>query len=520
MTEKYYLKVGKADDLKNFNDRITFRLFEIFPGFLSWGTIIGSVILSWKKPAWAAIFIMVLISYWLARTFYFSFHLAMSYKKMRRYEKINWLTRLKNLSPKEYSLKIKNWRNIYHLVILPMYKEPLNIIRETVSALKESNYPLDRLIIVLSTEERVGGGALRKANAIKKEFGDKFFRFLVTTHPSGLPNEIPGHGSNDAWAAREAKKRILDPLKISYENVIVSSFDVDTCVYPEYFGRLTYSYLTVDKPTRSSFQPIPLYSNNAWQGTFISRLFAFSATFWQMMCQERPEKMLTFSSHAMSFKAMVDVGFKQANVIPDDSRIFWQCFLYYDGDYRVRPIFYPVSMDANVAKTFWRTMINIYKQQQRWAYGVGDIPYFLFGFLKNKKISISKKISLGFTLVEGHWSWATASILIFFLGWLPLWLGGPQFSQTLFSYNLPRITSRILTISMLGLVASAYLSILLLPPKPPQYGRFKYVALVVEWFLLPMIMIFFTSFPALDAQTHWMIGKYMGFWTTPKIRKN
>jgi len=191
-----------------------------------------------------------------------------------------------------------------------------------------------------------------------------------------------------------------------------------------------------------------------------------------------------------------------------------------NGDYKVQPIFYPISMDANCAKTFFRTLINVYKQQRRWAYGVCDIPYFLFGFLKNKKIPFSRKVSLGFELIEGHWSWATASFLIFFLGWLPLILGGPQFSQTILSYSLPRVTSRILTVSMIGLVASAYFSLILLPPKPPQYGRFKYLLLFFEWFLLPLIMIFFTSLPALDAQTRLMLGKYMGFWPTEKFRKN
>jgi cellulose synthase/poly-beta-1,6-N-acetylglucosamine synthase-like glycosyltransferase len=237
------------------------------------------------------------------------------------------------------------------------------------------------------------------------------------------------------------------------------------------------------------------------------------------MNQERPEKLITFSSHALSFKALVEVGFKQPNVISDDSRLFWQCFLKYDGDYKVQPIFYPISMDANVAKTFWKTLLNIYKQQRRWAYGVGDIAYFLFGFLKNKKIPLKKKIILAFELIEGHWSWATASLMIFLLGWLPLILGGPQFSQTLISYNLPRLTSLILTIAMLGLVFSAYLSILLLPPKPPEYGRYKYLLFIFAWFLLPIMMIFFTALPALDAQTRWLLGKYLGFWPTEKIRK-
>ena len=72
---------------------------------------------------------------------------------------------------------------------------------------------------------------------------------------------------------------------------------------------------------------------------------------------------------------------------------------------------------------------------------------------------------------------------------------------------------------MLGILGSAYSSLVLLPPRPPIYGRIKYLFFVLEWFLLPVIMIFFTALPALDAQIRWMLGKYMGFWATEKIRK-
>ena len=506
----YYLKIGRASDLKEPKERFLFRLFEIFPGALSWSILILAVFLSWKKPLWTAVFIICFVVFWFFRTIYFSFHLWFSYKKMRENEKINWLKKISCLP---------GWKNIYHLIVVPIYKEPLKIVRDNFKSLEKSDYPKNKMIVVLACEERARKNVQETARKIEEEFKSKFFKFMTTWHPDKIVGEIAGKGSNEAWAAKKAKEKIIDPLKIPYKNIIFSSLDVDTCVFPKYFSCLTYHYLTAKKPDRLSFQPIPLYINNAWQAPVISQVFSFSATFWHTINQERPGKLITFSSHSMSFKALVDVGFKQTNIVPDDSRIFWQCFLKYNGDYQVQPLHYPVSMDANVAKSFWRTLINIYKQQRRWAYGVVDIPYFLFGFLKNKKISFKKKFLLAYELIEEHISWATSSILIFLLGWLPLLLGGQQFSQTLISYNLPRTISKIMTISMFGLVLLIHLSFLILSFKPTGGSKFKYLIFAFGWLLFPAMMIFFSAFPALDAQTRLMLGKYMGFWVTEKVRK-
>ncbi len=520
MENEDYLRVGRASELKSIKDRIIFRLLEILPGALSWGALLLAVITSWLTPLFAAVFIICFSIFWFLRTVYFSFHLWAGYKKMKENEKINWLEKLNLLPTTQYKLQtVKNWQDIYHLIVIPMYKEPVEIVRDTFLSLEKSDYPKEKMIVVLGCEEKTKEFAEKVAEAIEKEFSPKFFKFFITWHPFNLPGEIAGKGSNETWAAKKAKELIIDLLKIPHENIVFSSFDADTCIFPQYFTCLTYNYLTAEKPTRTSFQPIPIFINNIWQAPVVSRIFSFSSTFWHTINQERPEKLITFSSHSMSFKALVEVGFKQTNIVSDDSRIFWQCFLKYDGDYQAKPLYYPISMDANVSKNFFRTMINIYKQQKRWAYGVGDIPYFLFGFLKNKKIPISRKISLGWELLEGHFCWATASILIFLMGWLPLFLGGAQFSQTVLFYNLPKIISRIMTFSMFGLVLSVYLSFLLLPPKPPNYGRYKYLVLAFSWLLFPIIMIIFTSFPALDAQTRWMLGKYMGFWPTEKIRR-
>jgi cellulose synthase/poly-beta-1,6-N-acetylglucosamine synthase-like glycosyltransferase len=512
MSVPYYLKIGKASDLKDKKERRIYRALEMFPGLLSWTTLILIVVLSWLKPLWMAVFVISFVIYWLFRTSYFSFHLSASYKQMRKNKKTDWMEKIK-------SLPGTRWEDIYHVVVFPVYKEPLEIIRSSLDSVFKNDYPKEKMIVVLSCEEKAGEEGRQMARDIEKEFKDKFFKLFITFHPSDIPGELAGKGSNETWGMKRAKEEIIDPLNIPYEKIIVSSLDGDTSCFPKYFSCLTYSYLTVEDSTRASFQPIPLFTNNIWEAPPISRMFSFSATFWQMMCQERPEKLLTFSSHSMSFKALVDVDFRQVNAVSDDSRIFWQCFLKYDGDYRVVPLNYPIAMDANVAKSFSQTMKNVYKQQRRWAYGAADIAYFFFAFRKNKKIPLKKEFFMALSIIEGHWSWATNSIIIFLLGWLPLILGGEEFSRSLLSYNLPIFTSRGLTLAMLGLLGSAYYTIMMLPPKPPLYKKRKYLFFALEWLLLPVVMIFFTSFPSLEAQTRLLMGKYMGFWTTPKIRK-
>lgn len=518
--DSYYLKIGTAHDLKDKKERRLYRFFEMLTALISFFILILSVIFSFYLPVWVAFFIILYDTYWLFRTVYFAFYLKAGYEQMKRNEKEDWLKKIAELPGIQNGLPAQSWRDIYHLIILPMYKEPLDVVEQTFESLKNIDYPKDKMLIVLSCEERARNEGEAVAKEIEKKYGHEFFKFLVTYHPSDLEGEVAGHGSNDSWAGKQAKSLIVDPMNIPYENVIVSSFDIDSVFYPKYFSCLTYFYLTVNRPLRTSYQPVPLYLNNIWQAPSISRVFSFSSTFWHTMNQERPEKLITFSSHSMSFKSLIEVGFKQANVISDDSRIFWQCFFQFDGDYKVEPLFYPVSMDANVAPKFLTTLKNIYKQQKRWAYGVGEVPYFLFGCLKNKKISLKKKLSMGFDLIEGHVTWGLSSILIFCLGWLPLIFGGAQFSQTLLSYNLPKITSMILTINMTGLILSIYLTIVLLPPRPINYGRWRYVLLAFEWILVPFVIIFFSALPALHAQLHWFFGKYMGFWVTPKIRKD
>ncbi|OGN01061.1 MAG: hypothetical protein A3I26_02310 [Candidatus Yanofskybacteria bacterium RIFCSPLOWO2_02_FULL_43_10] len=514
-----YLHIGRAGELFDKKDRRLYRTLEIAPGFLAWSTLFLVVLLSFWTPFLMAIFIIAFDVYWLIKTAYLSLHLRVSYNKLKKNLTINWIDELNKLKTADYKPQgLKSWQDIYHLVFLPIYKEDYSIIASTMESLLKTNYPKSKMIVVICWEARGGKETREVVREAEKNYKNAFLDLVSIMHPADLPDEIPGKGSNTAYAAKIVRESIIDARRIPYNRILVSNFDIDTVVFPEYLGVLTHAFLTTENPLRVSYQPIPLYVNNIWEAPSFARVVAFAATFWHTVKQEKSETATTFSSHSMPFQALVDVGFWQKNMVSEDSRIFWQCFLRYDGDYKVAPLFYPVSMDANVASTNVQTLKNIYKQQRRWAYGVENIPYFMFGFMKNKAIPLFKKWHYGFMVIEGNHSWATNALLIFVLGWLPIFLGGPEFNRTVLSFNLPYLTRIIMTLSMLGLISSAVLSIILLPPRPLKYGKFKYFWMLVQWVLFPATTIFLGSIPALEAQTRLMLGKYMGFWVTPKVR--
>ncbi len=499
--------VGRATELSG-KDRRFYRFLEVIPGLASWLTLIGVILASIYLPFIAAYFIIAFAIYWVLKTAFLSYHLRYNWKRLRHHLSLNWSKMIERF---EYG-------HLYHVVILPFYQEPESVVDHSIESLAKANYDKKNLIVVLATEERAGVEAEKTAERMKAKWGQTFGYMLVTKHPGDIVGEMAGKGSNAAWAAEKVRTEVLDPHGIRYNHTLVSIFDIDTVVYPDYFNCLVWHFMTAERPLKSSFQPVPIFNNNMWEAGPVSRVVAMSSTFWEMVQQERPERMATFSSHSVSFQALYEVGYWQQNMVSEDSRIYWNLMLANDGEYDVIPLSYPVSMDANVSTSFFSTLKNIYKQHRRWTYGVENFVYIVYHFTKNKNIPLKRRISVTLQQAEGYWSLVTNPIMLFILGWAPLFLGGRVFHETVLSYNLPIVVRNLLILAMFGLVISSIISLTLLPKRPERKSRFSYLVMAVQWILVPVTMIVFSALPGLDAQTRLMFGKYMGFWVTPKKR--
>jgi len=506
---------------------------------------------SFINPLAAAVVIIAFDLYWLLRLFYMNIFLSLSYFRLSMEKSIDWMARaegIDNLSsyckdlesikkPKALESRLSHLihktemnnllkaeerppllKDIYQLVIFPVARESREIVEPGIESLLSGTFPAERMVVVIALEDTAPDDVKLDIKQIEKKFSKSFNHFMIVIHPTGITGEARVKAANASFAARKAEA-YFEKMKIPHENVICSCFDADTVVSADYFGCLTYHYLITPDRIHASFQPIPVFHNNIWQAPGFARVLDVGSSFFQLIEATNPEKLVTFSSHSMSFKALVDIDYWPVDMISDDSAIFWKAYIHYDGKYRVVPIYTTLSMDVTEAETWWRTVVNVYKQKRRWAYGCENIPIVMRAFLKAKNISIFKRVVLAFKLFDAHLSWTTWPFLLSIVSWLPIIFATRQYEHSMFYYSAPRIAGTIFTLASFGLIVCVILSLLLLPKRKVKHNLLRRIGHALEWLLIPPISILLSAVPALDAQTRLMLGKYMEFWVTIKKRK-
>lgn len=510
------------------------------------------VILSFIWPAGVAYFIILFDTYWLIKALVMGGHLIAGYVHLKRNTKIDWLERCKktddlenwaNELTRRYQLAKgfeasrlkeelrqveiirglpdvqKSWKDITHAVIYTIYKESYEVVSASVRACANSNYPKDKLMIVLGIEERAGESARLVVERVVADYKHAFADIMITVHPDGIVGELKAKGANAYHAGRELQ-RYIDERNVPYDNVVVSCFDSDTLPSRQYFANISYEYVMNPERTFRSYQPIPLFNNNLWDVPVLNRLVALGSSYWQMIESTRPYRLVNFSAQAMSLKTLVDIDFWDRALVSEDSRQFYRAYYHYNGNHKAIPIFSPVSMDAVLGKDVWDTLKAQYIQKRRWAWGIEHLPYLMEKFFSTRgQLTFYQRIIHPFRTFEGHVSWSTSSLLIALGGWMPLLLN-PDFRTTVLAFNLPVLARDLLSITWVGVLISAIIAQGLLPPMPKHFPRWKRLEMVLQWVFVPISGVIFGSIPALDSETRLMLGKYLGFAVTAKERKH
>lgn len=487
------------------------RLLEMLPGILTWLAITSPLWLSFTLPFAVAYIIILADVYWLYTSIRISVLVYIGYRRMKQAAKVDWLESLKKDFPSE-------WENYYHLIVLPTYKESLEVLAPAFNAIVGSDYPKDKIFLGVGFEERDNKEKIEETTTYLHKLATKLGGVFPTIHPFGLPGEVPGPGTNRNWMIKNAVKEFAK-LGIKPHQVLVTTLDADFVINKKFLAGALYKYLSTPSDIRDkrSFTGVFLYNNNYWQSPTPMRLMAAGTAYWQLSEMVGSDKYINFASMSMNMQSLLDIGLWMPDKVNDDSGFFWKAYYHFKGNYKVLPHFLPISADANLDVTLFKTFKNAYLQLKRWAYGVEHIPFIFTEYFKRTDMDFWDKTDKLTFILWSYFKWGTLALFITF-GGLLIPLVNPHFSQSVLSINLPTISSWILDGAFLGLFSTIFVHEKTVPKRPKDWGILKRFWSYAQWLLVPIILVTIATIPAIDAQTSLMFGKYLEFRVTNKAR--
>lgn len=486
----------------------TQRFLEILPGFVSWFLILFPIWGSFVVPQLVAFYIIAFCVYWLYRSLSLAVLAVFAHYRIKSACFHDWQLDLQTTFP-------ATWSQIGHIVVIPTYQEPVATLSRTLDGLLRQTLPLQQLHVVLSFEEREGASAHEKAAQLKEKYQHQFGHLWTEFHPD-IAGEVKGKSANTAWGARQAHQHLLHQTGCQAENFTITSEDADAIFHSSYFSALTFQFLSSPKRYNTIWQGAIVFYNNIWQVPSPVRVLASLFSVLQMHVLMRSDRLINFSTYSTSLQHVTDIGFWDTDVIPEDYRLFYKSYFAKKGDFRVDPIFLPIFADAAQSHGWWQTMMNQYEQLKRWAWGVSDDGYIIRMYLTIKGVPFWDKTMRVFKTLEDHFLWPVNWFAITVSAFLPPLLN-ESFNRTILGKTLPQVTSALLTVSLVSLVVIFFIDALNRPPNPKKRSLFSYVMQPLEFLLLPVIGLFFSALPGIDAHSRLMLGKYMEYRVTEKV---
>jgi len=164
-------------------------------------------------------------------------------------------------------------------------------LTQTLSILASHPLAKSTYKVCLAMEEREAGSRA-KGDTLRTQYVDKFRDITVSIHPSGLPGEAPGKGSNVGWGARWLVEREFlanaseyddddddeDRASRSHSSTIpdgiLTVMDADTAFASDYFLAAAVKYLLArpEQRERMMFVPPIIFDRNQADVPGITRI--------------------------------------------------------------------------------------------------------------------------------------------------------------------------------------------------------------------------------------------------------
>ena len=488
------------------NDRKAHRILEILPGFVSWNLILFPIWASFFVPHYVAYFVILFDVFWFYKSGNTAVTSLIAHFKIRAASKVDWLTMAK---------KHSDFNKVQHIALIPTYKEPITTLKNTLDKLAAQDLPSKKFMTIVMAFEERELEAKEKSKILTREYKNKFANFLSTYHPD-IAGEVKGKSSNQAYAGKWIKNKLINELGYNMDFVTITSVDADSQFHPKYYSYLTFEFLNHKDRYRRFWHAAIWYYANIWKVPSPIRVVNTFGSVWRTGILVRRDLLVPTSVYSVSLKMIDEVGYWDVDVIPEDYRIFFKCFFAFGGKVHVEPMFIPIYVDAAQSSTYWKTLVNQYEQMKRWAWGVSDDPNFIKWWITKKEIPFWDKTVHLINIVLDHFLWPVNWFIITLGTNLPVILN-PVFARTVLGQNLPKISFIILNACLVFLLIILWVDWRQRPKREKDVPLIAKLIQPLEFILMPVVGFFFSALPGIDAHSRLMFGKYLEYKVTEKV---
>ncbi len=504
--DMYHTKFGKINLQK---------IHRIIPGALIWLLILLPVLGSDGLAIYVIYFILFITVVYSIKGYLSFIGMVIGFIKFKSSEKVNFLQKIQELDVRTIhdSQEIPDDKLPIHLIVIANYGEDYNVLKRTITAIVNQNYPIEKIYVTVSIEERKAKVDLNYANReyyLRKDFGHILKdRLLFFIHPDSIPGEAIGAAANRTWGTKKSVE-ILEKRGLDISKILVTAPDGDIKFSRDYLAQCTYQWLTSEKRNKKFYQTaVYTFNNNYWQVPMMIRVLSTALTL-AILGSSIVEKFRreTFSCYTVNLKVMKDVDYWDTSLGIDDTTFYWRPYKFFKGDWHCEVFFAQLSADAVYNEKYLKNHKDQYVQYVRWGWGVISFPIAMSILLSREShISIFERV---WKLIHLFDVFVLSKVVAFLMAFgipITLFLNKSYDDSTISIYTTSTMSTMLGYLSLL-IIPITLIKIGLIPKKPNKMSWLRFLLIIICEIPLNFVVgLTYSFFPFVEASTRMMLGQ-------------
>jgi hypothetical protein len=301
--------------------------------------------------------------------------LSIAFNAIMNYSRLNLIP-----TPPLEGLQVSRERKFLHVVVVPCYLDPIDILFDCIGSLLMQRDPSSLLVVVAFETKTPDREA--KVESVRYAFEKLFGHFLITSHTVDKTREIAGGCSNKNYALRSAHQYIRDNHldEDTKRAITITTCDTDSLFHPNYFTVLEAAYNARNvsfssTPSMCVWQPPLFYNWDLDQRPFFNRITGLMRMMMML------GGLISFNLNPMSiFSYPLELGLKAGFINPrygvDDiiAKVRWMCSTNEQVPVLLLPV--PVISGPTIGTSFWLEIEEWARQIRRWIVGSSESFHF------------------------------------------------------------------------------------------------------------------------------------------------